>query len=179
MSDMAEQATGDIRPLVHGELARTRRTFARHVAEMTPEELSRPSSGTDWTNRELLFHMLFGYLVVRRLLPLVKALGHLPPRSSKPFAALLDASTRPFHFINYLGSVGGGRVLTPERMLRWLDTTTAKIERDMDRQDETSLRRGMHFPTGWDPYFKDFMTLADVYHYPTQHFDHHDRQLNL
>jgi hypothetical protein len=49
----------------------------------------------------------------------------------------------------------------------------------MDRQDEASLRRGMHFPTRWDPYFKDFMTLADVYHYPTQHFDHHDRQLSL
>jgi hypothetical protein len=36
----------------------------------------------------------------------------------------------------------------------------------------------MHFPTRWDPYFRDFMTLADVYHYPTEHFDHHDRQLS-
>ena len=25
----------------------------------------------------------------------------------------------------------------------------------------------MHFPVGWDPYFKDVMTVADVYHYPT------------
>ena len=78
--------------------------------------------------------MLFGYLVVRRLLPLVKGLGHLPPRASEPFAALLDASTRPFDWINYAGSVGGGRVLSPERMVRWLDSVTAKIERDIDRQ---------------------------------------------
>jgi hypothetical protein len=35
----------------------------------------------------------------------------------------------------------------------------------------------MHFPVGWDPYFKDTMTVADVYHYPTQHYDHHRRQL--
>jgi hypothetical protein len=177
MADSADD--GDPRQLVRDELDRVRGTFARRVSEMTPADLRRPTNGTDWTNRELLFHMVFGYLVVRRLLPLVKALGHLPPHRSKPFAALLDASSRPFNFIHYLGSVGGGRALTPERMLRWLNSSSAKIERDMDRQDEASLRRGMHFPTRWDPYFKDFMTLADVYHYPTQHFDHHDRQLSL
>ena len=28
-----------------------------------------------------------------------------------------------------------------------------------------------------NPYFKDVMTVADVYHYPTQHYEHHRRQL--
>ena len=91
---------------------------------------------------------------------------------------LLDAATTPFDWINYAGSVAGGRVLTPEGMVRWLDGVTATIERDMDRQSTAGLRRGMHFPTRWDPYFKDFMTLVDTYHYPTEHFDHHDRQLS-
>ena len=68
-------AVDDHSQQVHAELDRVRRTFAHHVAEMTPEDLDRPSNGTKWTNRELLFHMLFGYLVVRRLLPLVKGLG--------------------------------------------------------------------------------------------------------
>ena len=27
--------------------------------------------------------------------------------------------------------------------------------------------------------FKDVMTLADLYHYPTQHFEFHQRQLTL
>ena len=169
----------DRRRAVHAELERVRRTFAQHVASMTPADLARPSNGTKWTNRELLFHMLFGYLVVRRLLPMVKGLGHLPQGTTRPFAALLDASTRPFNGINYIGSVGGGRVFSPLRMARWLDSLTAKIERDLDRQSPASLRRGMHFPTRWDPYFKDFMTLADTYHYPTEHFDHHDRQLSV
>lgn len=164
---------------VHAELERVRRTFADHVARMTPADLSRASNGTRWTNQELLFHMLFGYLVVRRLLPMVKGFGRLPPRVSQPFAAVLDASTKPFDWINYAGSVAGGRALSPERMARWLNSATARIERDLDRQSATSLRRGMHFPTRWDPYFKDFMTLADTYHYPTQHFDHHDRQLSV
>jgi hypothetical protein len=146
---------------------------------MTPADLDRPSNGTRWTNRELLFHMLFGYLVVRRLLPMVKGLGLLPPGASRPFAALLDTSTTPFEWINYAGSVAGGRVLTPKRMVCWLNAATAKIERDLDRQGTASLRRGMCFPTRWDPYFKNFMTLADTYHYPTEHFDHHDRQLSI
>lgn len=168
----------DLRQEVHAELDRVRRTFAQHVADMTADDLDRPSDGTKWTNRELLFHMLFGYLVVRRLLPLVKGLGRLPPRASKPFAALLDGSTTPFNWINCVGSVVGGRVVSPDRMVPWLDSMTGKIERDLDRQSASSLRRGMHFPTRWDPYFKDFMTLADTYRYPTQHFDHHDRQLS-
>jgi hypothetical protein len=163
---------------IHAEMERARRTFAGHVQAMTPTELDLPSTGTRWTNRELLFHMLFGYLVVRRLLPMVKGLGHVSPNASKQFAALLDAATGPFNWINYIGSVGGGRVVTPARMVHWMNAVTATIERDMDRQDQASLGRGMHFPTRWDPYFRDFMTLADVYHYPTEHFDHHDRQLS-
>jgi hypothetical protein len=37
----------------------------------------------------------------------------------------------------------------------------------------------MHFPVAWDPFFKDTMTLADVYHFGTQHFDYHRSQLSL
>jgi hypothetical protein len=37
----------------------------------------------------------------------------------------------------------------------------------------------MHFPLGWDPYFRDYMTIQDVLHYATQHYQHHRRQLTL
>lgn len=149
MIGMDETRTVDELAQVHQELARVRRAFAHHIATMTPADLDRLSNGTKWTNRELLFHMLFGYLVVVRLLPLVKGFGRLPPGASTPFAALLDATTHPFDWINYVGSVGGGRVISPERMVRWLDHAVAKIERDMDRQSAASLRRGMHFqPVG-------------------------------
>jgi hypothetical protein len=37
----------------------------------------------------------------------------------------------------------------------------------------------MHYPTRWDPFFQDRMTLADVYRFPTQHYDFHRRQLTL
>ena len=37
----------------------------------------------------------------------------------------------------------------------------------------------MHFSVGWDPCFKDRMSLADVYHYGKQHYDCHRRRLTL
>ena len=37
----------------------------------------------------------------------------------------------------------------------------------------------MHFPSAWDPYFHDTMSVFDVYHYGTQHFDHHRKQLSF
>jgi len=64
-------------------------------------------------------------------------------------------------------------------MQHLLAASTAWLELDAGRQTAQRLSRGMHYPTRWDPYFKDFMTLADLYRYPTQHFDHHDRQLSL
>jgi hypothetical protein len=87
----------------------------------TSRELRSGTDGTKWTNEQLLFHMLFGYLVVRRLLILVRILGRLPEGVSRGFAATLNAGTRPFHVINYVGSLGGARVLGHARMERLFD----------------------------------------------------------
>ena len=164
---------------IRAELDRVRLDF-RHLLETASDvELRQPSDGTKWTNEQLLFHMLFGYLLVRNLRPLVRALSRLPDGASRTFAALLNAATRPFHVVNYLGSLGGARVLGRPRMVRLMDHVVAGLQEALSRTPESALRRGMHFPVGWDPYFTDYMTLRDVYHYPTQHYEHHRRQLTL
>ncbi|WP_413785757.1 DinB family protein [Intrasporangium zincisolvens] len=142
-------------------------------------ELRRGSNGTRWTNEQLLFHMLFGYLLVRNLLWLVRAFGRLPDAASRGFAALLNAATRPFHVVNYLGSLGGPHLLGSSGMERVMDTVTASLIRFLERADDRLLARGMHFPTGWDPYFQDYMTVQEVLHYATVHYQHHRRQLTL
>ena len=43
--------------------------FRRLLAQATPADLARRSTVTKWTNEQLLFHMLFGCLIVRALLP--------------------------------------------------------------------------------------------------------------
>ena len=60
-----------------------------------------------------------------------------------------------------------------------LDQVTLALEQQLRAKTPVQLHAGMHYPTRWDPFFKDFMTLADLYHYPTQHFDFHQRQLTL
>jgi hypothetical protein len=160
-------------------MERTRIQFGDLVGQATPADLGRRSNGTRWTNRQLLFHMLFGYLIVRTLTPLVHAFGKRPASWSRRFAAILNACRRPFHLINYLGSRGGGQLLSTSAMIRLMDRTIRSLQRKLAAETNENLALTMHFPTAWDPYFRDAMSVFDVYHYGTQHFDHHRKQLTL
>ena len=167
------------RAAVRAEMDQARADFRRLVTGATPADLRRPSDGTRWTNQQLLFHMLFGYLIVRALLILVRVFGLLPDAASRTFARLLDSAQRPFHLVNYLGSCAGARLIPPRRMPAVLDHVIAALQRHLERETETALRRGMHYPATWDPFFASHMTLADLYRYPTRHFRFHQRQLTL
>jgi hypothetical protein len=167
------------REAVHHEMGQARLSFSDLVRKATPSDLRRRSNGTRWTNRQLLFHMLFGYLIVRTLMPLVHAFGRRPDSWSRRFAAILNAGQRPFHMINYIGSCGGGQVLPKSIMIKLMERTIHSLQHKLDGETEKSLALTMHFPTAWDPYFQDTMSVLDVYHYGTQHFDHHHKQLTL
>ena len=143
----------------------------------TPDDLRRRTNGTRWTNKQLLWHMVFGYLIVRTLMPLVHVLGRIG--WSWRFAATLNAIHRPFHLVNYAGSAAGGLLLPPRRMAALMDTTINALIRRLDAETPAHLTLTMHFPTRWDPYFQPTMSVLDVYHYGTEHYDHHHRQLTL
>ena len=162
---------------IDAELQRAPADFHDLLDSATSAELRMATNGTKWTNKQLLFHMLFGFVVVRVLLLLVKGFGRLPPAFSRAFAATLNAGTRPFHVVNYLSALPGGTVLGSRAMGKLMDRTIKGLRRNLARESEQTLILAMHFPVGWDPYFKDVMTVADVYHYPTEHYDHHRRQL--
>ena len=166
------------RQSVLAEMAATRAAF-RQLINCDSDALRQPTNGTRWTNEQLLFHMLFGYLIVRALLRLVRVFGRLPNSASRVFAAALDRSQRPFNWFNYWGSVAGGRIFSPRRMASKLDQVIDSLQRRLRDETESALQRGMHYPTSWDPFFRHYMTLLDIYHYPTQHFDFHRRQLTL
>ena len=161
------------------EMRNARQDFHGLVDGATTAELRKRSDGTRWTNGQLLFHMLFGYMIVRALLWFVRGFSILPANYSRGFARALNGATRPFHLINYLGSLGGARILGYGGMERVMDNVTESLIRTLDQDSEKQLARGMHFPVGWDPYFSDYMTVQDVLHYATQHYQHHRRQLTL
>lgn len=167
------------REVVHQELEDASKTFHQLIAAATESDLRRRSSGTRWTNKQLLFHMLLGYLILRALTMLVRLFGRLPDGVSRTYARLLNSATTPFDTINYLGSRLGGTTLTTRRMEIMFDRVIAKLHRRLDAETDADLARGMHYPTRWDPFFTDYMTLADVYRFPTRHFHFHRHQLSF
>ena len=147
------------------------------LASATPSDLRRLSAGTRWTNEQLLYHMVFGFMVVQALMVLVRLFGRLPGWAGRCFAGALNAGARPFHVVNYWGSRLGATVYSHRRMAAKLDKVVDTLQRRLLRELDTDLQRSMSFPTRWDPFFKPTMTLADVYRYPVPHvgpagFDH-------
>jgi hypothetical protein len=159
------------------EMRRAQAEFHQLITGASPSDLRRMTDGTRWTNRQLMFHMVLGYGVVRTLLPVVRTLGLLG--HSRGFAATLNAGRRPFHWINYVGPCIAARLLTPQAMSALLDRTISSLRRRLGAETDRSLALSMHMPTDWDPYFTPTMRVLDVYHFGTQHFDHHRRQLTL
>ncbi|MBN9607892.1 MAG: maleylpyruvate isomerase [Actinobacteria bacterium 69-20] len=164
---------------IHEELERVRLDLHQLVEQATAFDLGRRTRDTRWTNGQMLWHMVFGYLIVWRLLPGVRLFGRLPDCFGRRFAAVLNAGTRLFHVINYLGGCGGAVVFHGARLAGLLDRTVSRLHRRLDAESEESLGRRMHFPVRWDPFFTETMTVADVYHYGTRHYDFHRTQLTL
>jgi hypothetical protein len=172
-------AAGPIdRAKIAADLERARLEFHRLLAEADHADAwAKPTRETRWTNEQLLFHMVFGYMVVLRLLILVRVFSRLPDPVNRAYARALDSGTTPFHVINYYGSCAAALVYNRRRMGAKLDRVIASLQRKLARENDGAFDRGMHFPPRWDPFFTDYMTLADVYRYPNQHFDFHARQL--
>jgi hypothetical protein len=176
---MADGHTID-RAAIATDLERARVEFHRLLARAERHQAwDQQTSGTRWTNEQLLFHMVFGYMVVQRLLILVNVLSRLPDRFSRGFAGVLNAASRPFHVINYYGSCSAALVYNRRRMDAKMDSVIAGLKRKLAGESEEIFHRGMHFPTRWDPFFREHMTLEDVYRYPGQHFDFHKQQLTV
>lgn len=167
------------RDSVHDELERARLTFHALVANASPHALNRRTNGTRWTNEQLLFHMVLGYGVVRVLLPLVSFMARLPKAVSRAWASALNAGTGPFHAVNYVGPCVAVRVFHGARLIRLMDGVIASLHRHLDAESGARLARAMHFPVDWDPFFRDSMTVLEVLHYGTEHFEFHRGQLTL
>jgi DinB superfamily len=167
------------RAAIVADLERARIDF-QHLTEMADDhDWIKPTKETRWNNEELLFHMVFGYMVVQRLLLLVRLFDRFPDSVGRRYARMLNAVTPAFDVINYYGSRFAARIYNRNRMAAKLDRAINSLQRSLSRAPEDDFRRGMHYPNDWDPYFRDYMTLEDVYRYPGQHYDHHRRQLTL
>jgi hypothetical protein len=75
--------TADDNADVAADLERARMEFHRLLAEAERHDAwAKPTGGTRWTNEQLLFHMVFGHMIVQRLLILVRVFSRLPDQSA-------------------------------------------------------------------------------------------------
>ena len=100
------------------DLEHARLEFHRLLAEAERADAwAKPTYETRWTNEQLLFHMVFGYMVVLRLLVLVRAFSRLPDPVSR---LLRPACSTPqpcrSTSINYYGSCAAALVYNRSRM---------------------------------------------------------------
>lgn len=154
-----------------------RASFHALVDSLSEQDFQRQSLNPGWTNGEILAHMTFGFIIINVLLPMARLWGKLPKASSKPFAWLLNVSTRPFNWFNALGARGQGKVFTHQRIGKIFDGVYFSLLKKINSIKDDEWERGMYYPTKWDANFDEFMTLEKLFHYPVTHFNFHLTQI--
>ncbi|HXF61295.1 MAG TPA: DinB family protein, partial [Caldilineaceae bacterium] len=148
------------------ELEAARLVFHALLDSLSEEDLQRASANPAWSNRQILFHMLFGFLLLPSLLGIALIFSRLPSSYSRRFAALLNRLEKPFNVINALGPQGGGRVFTRQGLRSSFDWVHTLMMKWVQALPEAELQRGMYYPARWDPLFRDYMTIAEILRFP-------------
>lgn len=167
----------DTRAALRADLAAVHAAFHALLDALSDADLRQPSRNPGWTNGEVLFHMVFGFIILAALAPLVRFWGRVPRRYSRRFARLLNGATGLFNRVNAVGPRVGGRIYTHRRIGRKFDRAYAAILRLVDTAGDGEWALGMHYPTRWDGLFHDYMTLEDICRYPIAHFTFHLDQI--
>lgn len=167
----------EIKETIQAELEATRKVFRVLLDSLSESDLQKQSHNPGWTNGEILVHMTFGFIILNALLPLARLWARFPKWTSKPFAWLLNSLTRPFNWINALGTRGQARLFTFGRIARIYDRANDRLMKQLDHIHDEEWERGMYYPTRWDPNFNEFMTIRALFSYPIKHFNFHLDQI--
>lgn len=159
------------------QLNAARASFHTLVDSLSEQDLQKQSLNPGWTNGEILAHMTFGFIIINVLLPMARLWGQLPKGSSKWFAWLLNALTRPFNWFNALGARGQGKFFTQKRIGKIYNRVYFSLVKKINSIKDDEWERGMYYPTKWDTNFDEFMTLEKLLHYPVTHFKFHLTQI--
>ena len=74
------------RARLRSDLEAARGEFHALVASISEQAWTEPSQNPGWTNGQLLFHVLLGFILVPPLAGILVFFGHLPTLCSKIFA---------------------------------------------------------------------------------------------
>jgi hypothetical protein len=165
------------RARLRADLDAAHQEFHAMAGILSARAWAEPSRNPAWTNGQLLFHVLLGFILVPPLARLLVLFGHLPPVCARTFAGILNLSTPVFNRMNAIGPRAGARILGKAGVLRQFDRVHPRILARLDRIRPGDWSLTMHYPTRWDPRFRTDMRLQDLFRYPVDHLRHHRSQL--
>jgi DinB superfamily len=160
------------------DLEAARRDFHEMVASISEQWWAKPSHNPGWTNGQLIFHVLLGFILVLPLASILVFFGHLPAVCSRTFAEILNFLTPLFNRINAVGPRGGASLLGRAGLISKFDQVHGAILERLERVRPGDWALAMHYPTRWDPpRFKTPMRMEDLFRYPVDHLRHHRHEL--
>ena len=163
---------------IRRELEDARRQFHALLGSLSAADWDAPSRNPAWTNGQLIFHMLFAFMLIPPLFWVIRFSSRLPDEYSRAFARVLDLSTPVFNRVNALGPRGQAAIFGRRRAGSIYDRVHRSILRKVDSVQDDEWGRGMNYPRRWDPDFGECMTVERLFRYPTQHFQRHLTQLS-
>jgi len=165
------------RAYLRSELEDVRSEFHAMVASISEDQWTQPSQNRGWTNGQVVFHILLGFILVLPLIRLLVFFDLLPELCSRIFAGVLNLSTPVFNRINAIGPRAGARLLGRAGIITKFDQVHGAILARLDQARPGDWEATMHHPNRWDPRFQTRMNLAALLRYPVDHLRHHQRQL--
>jgi hypothetical protein len=162
---------------LRADLESARSAFYAVTDSLSEEDRRQPSNIPGWSNEQLLFHMVFGFLLLPSLVRIIRFWALFPRGFSRPFAALLNFSTPAFNWINGLGPRPGARIYRGKSLVRKFDRAFVKVLKILDSTNTRELTLGMHYPQRWDPLFTGYVTMEQLFRYPPAHLKSHLKQL--
>lgn len=163
---------------VRAELALAHARFHKLLDSLSEVDWEARSLNPAWTNGQLVYHILFAFMLLPSLFWMIKFWSKLPRSYSLRFAQVLDLTTPLFNRINALGPRGQASVFGRKRAGAIFDYIYRSILKKVDSLRDDQWAAGMHYPRRWDPTFADFMTLEALFKYPPAHLEHHSSQLS-
>ena len=176
-SRVTPKNTAARRARLEAELGVAYQEFHAMVAAISEQGWSESSRNPAWTNGQLVFHVVLGFILVLPLARLLIVFGHLPRVCGRAFAGLLNFVTPLFHRINALGPQAAARIMGRAGVVRRFELVHAAVVRRLSKVSDQQWDLTMPYPTRWDPRFRQDMQLEDLFMYPILHLRHHRGQL--
>ena len=147
------------------ELEETRSAYHALVAELSPEDWTKPTSNPAWNVGDIMYHIA----VVPRLqsldLWMLRNLGHvlMPP-------AFL------FHDLNKWYTRRGAKRHTLATIGQAYDDAHGQVLEKLNQIRDDEWHKGATYP-GWDPLLAGHVTIETLFHYITLHFHAHAAEI--